>query len=78
MKNLSVLILMLVIPIHSLSGDTPAGSRENSANKDKAATTTIQPSTPKKAKKSNTASSKRFVPSEKISADVAVSFPADI
>ena len=78
MKNLSILFLMLVIPVQSLSEDTSFNSRENSANKDKAATTTKQPSTPNKTKKSNTTSSKSFVPSEKISADVAVSFPADI
>ena len=78
MRTLFVLLLMLVITIHSLSDDVPAGSRENSANKDKAANTTKQSSTPDKAKKSISTSSKRFVPSEKISADVAVSFPSDI
>ncbi len=78
MKNFSILIILLIIPMHSLSEDMPSSSRENSTNKDKLATTANQPSTPNKAKKSNPASSKRFVPSEKISADVAVSFPADI
>ena len=77
MKNFSLFILILVFPIHVLPADLPANPQGDPRNQDKAKATTKQ-STPNKTKKSKIVRSKRFVPSEKISADVAVSFPADI